>query len=144
MCIRDRHNAGAHGGHLRAEARADDGGHQVAAESGTGHLQVAGDVVLLAQHHGAVQAIDLLLGQSGALLQEVLVDAHVHVQVGAVSAQARVQTCRAAGAQVTADVGGADQEGLGLHLLDDIADDLGIGVGVKGSILIISPGSIQI
>ena len=41
-----------------------------------------------------------------------------------------MQTGRAAGAQVTADVGGADQEGLGLHLLDDVADDLGIGVGV--------------
>ena len=41
-----------------------------------------------------------------------------------------MQTGRAAGAQVTADVGGADQERLGLQVLDDIADDLGIGVGV--------------
>ena len=62
-------------------------------------------------------------------MQEALVDAHVHVQVGAVSAQAGVQTGGAAGGQVTADVGGADQEGLGLQLLADLTDDVGISVG---------------
>ena len=50
--------------------------------------------------------------------------------MGAVRAQAGVETSRAAGSQVTADVGGADQESLRLGLLDDVADDLGIGVGV--------------
>ena len=43
-----------------------------------------------------------------------------------------MQTGRAAGAQVTADVGGADQESLGLQVLDHVADDLGIAVGGVG------------
>ena len=90
------------------------------AESGTGHLQVA---VL----HVPLLGVNV---QSGGLPQELDVVGHIHVQVGAVSAQAGVQTGRAAGAQVTADVGGADQERLGLQVLDDVADDLGIGVGV--------------
>ena len=41
------HNAGTHGGHLGTEAGADDGSHQMAAECGTGHLQVARDIVIL-------------------------------------------------------------------------------------------------
>ena len=105
----------------RTEAGADDGGHQVAAEGRTGHLQVPVlHVPLLAVHV-----------QRGGLAQELDVVGHVDVQVGAVSAQAGVQTGGAAGRQVTADVGGADQEGLGLHLLDDVADDLGIHLVVS-------------
>ena len=78
-------------------------------------------------------AVDLGLGQRGSAAQEVLVDGHVNVEVGAVGAETGVQTGCAAGAEVTADVGRADEEGLGLHLGDDVADDLGIGVGGVGS-----------
>ena len=89
------------------------------AESRTGHLQVT---VLHIPLHGVNV-------QSGGLTQELDVVGHIHVQVGAVSAQAGVQTGRAAGAQVTANVSGADQECLGLQVLDDVADDLGIAIG---------------
>ena len=117
------HNAGTHGGHAGTETGADDGSHQVTAESRTGHLQVA---VL----HIPLLAVNV---QSGGLTQELDVVGHIDVQVGAVSAQAGVQTSGAAGRQVAADVGSTDQEGLGLHLLDDVADDLGVGVGVVHS-----------
>ena len=114
------HNARAHRGHAGAEAGADDGGHQVAAEGRTGHLQVPVlHVPLLAVHV-----------QGGSLPQELDVVGHVDIQVGAVGAQSGVQPGRAAGSQVTADVRRADQESLGLQLLNDVADDLGIGVGV--------------
>ena len=103
------------------EAGADDGGHQVTAESGTGHLQVAiHGMGLAVDHHGA-QLLDALLGQGGGFLQEALVVGHVDVQVGAVGAQAGVQTGGAAGSQVTADVGGAEQQHLGLDLLNGLA-----------------------
>ena len=50
-----------------------------------------------------------------ASLQEVLMYLrNVNVQVGAVCAQTGVQTSCAAGAQVTADVGSADQQDLRL------------------------------
>ena len=39
----------------------------------------------------------------------------------------------APGAQVTADVGGPDQEDLGLLVLHQLADDLGVGVGGVGA-----------
>ena len=108
------HNAGANGGHSGAETGADDGGHQVTAESRTGHLQVAGDVMrLLVDHHGA-QLLDALLGQRGGFLQEALVVGHIDVQVGAVRAQTGVQAGGAAGSQIAADVGGAEQQHLGL------------------------------
>ena len=113
------HDAGTDGGHLRAEAGADDGRHQVAAESRTGHLQVA------------VLIVEGLLGQvdGGALRQELDVLLGVDVQVGGVSGQAGVQTGGTAGAQVAADVGRADQQHLGLVLVDHIADHLGVSVG---------------
>ena len=123
------HNAGANGRHSGAEAGANDGGHQVTAESGTGHLQVAGHIVgLTVDHHGA-QLLDALLGQGGSFLQEALVVGHVDVQVGAVRAQTGVQAGRAAGGQVTADVGGAEQQHLGLQLLNGLYDHLGVGIG---------------
>jgi hypothetical protein len=53
-----------------------------------------------------------------ALRQEVHVLGHIDVQVRAVGAQAGVQARRAARAQVTADVGRADQQDLGLQALD--------------------------
>src|SRR5699024_11007321 len=98
---------------------ADDGGHQVAAEGRTGHLQVA------------VLVVEGLLGQvdGRALGQEVHVLLGVDVQVGGVGGQAGVQPGGAAGAQVAADVGRADQQHLGLVLVDHIADHLGVGVG---------------
>ena len=113
------HDAGADGGHLGTEPGADDGGHQVAAESRTGHLQVA------------VLVVESLLGQvdGRALGQEVHVLLGVDVQVGGVGGQAGVQPGGAAGAQVAADVGRADQQHLGLVLVDHIADHLGVGVG---------------
>ncbi|CAN4041206.1 hypothetical protein BBBGCB_BBBGCB_06370, partial [Dysosmobacter welbionis] len=114
------HHAGAHRRHAGTEPRADDGGHQVAAESRTGHLQVPVlHIPLLAVHV-----------QGAGLTQELDVVRHIHVQVGAVGAQAGMQTGRTAGTKVTADVGGADQERLGLQILDHVADDLGIGIGV--------------
>ncbi len=39
------HDAGADGGHLRAVVLAEDGGHEVAAEGGTGHAELMGLVV---------------------------------------------------------------------------------------------------
>ena len=75
--------------------------------------------------HGA-QLLDALGGQSGSFLQEALVDGHINVQVGAVSAQARVQASCAPGSQVTADVGGAEEQDLGLNVLHCLGDDLGI------------------
>ena len=114
------HHAGTDSGHGGTEAGADDGGHQVTAESGTGHLQVA--VTLL-------DAVDGSGSQGGGGAQEVLVLGHVDVQVGAVGAQTGVQTGSQTGAQVTADVGGADEEDLGLLVLHQVTDDLGVGVG---------------
>ena len=104
------HNAGTHGGHLRTEAGADDGSHQMAAECRAGHLQVA------------VFHIELLLGQvdSGALLQEIDVLCSVDVQMGSISGQAGVQTSCAAGAQIAADVGCADQQDFGLVLVASV------------------------
>ena len=99
------------------------------AESGTGHLQVAiHGMGLAVDHHGA-QLLDALLGQGGGFLQEALVVGHVDVQVGAVGAQAGVQTGGAAGSQVTADVGSTKQQHLGLDLLNGLHDHLGIGIG---------------
>jgi hypothetical protein len=112
------HDAGTHGGHLGTEAGADDGGHQVTAEGRTGHLQV-----------GVLLELGVVHVDGGGGLQEGLVLLHVHVQVGAVGGQAGVQAGRAAGAQVTADVGGADEEDLGLLVLHQVTDDLGVGVG---------------
>ncbi|MPM63049.1 hypothetical protein SDC9_109927 [bioreactor metagenome] len=123
------HHAGPHRRHGGTETGADNGCHQMSAERRTGHLQVAGHVVLLAQHHGGAHAIDLLGGQSGGLTQEVLVVVHLHVQVRAVRAQAGVQTRGAAGAEVTADVGRAEQHDLRLVLLDHLADGGGVAVG---------------
>ena len=86
------HNAGAHSGHGGTEAGAEDGSHQVAAEGGTGHLDVAGHIVVSTVDLHGTQLLDALGGQSGSFLQEVLVDGHINVQVGAVGAQAGVQT----------------------------------------------------
>ena len=83
---------------------------------------------LAVDHHGA-QLLDALLGQSGGLAQEALVVGHVDVQVGAVRAQTGVQASRAAGGQVTANVGGAEQQHLGLQLLNGLHDHLGVGIG---------------
>jgi len=113
------HYAGTDGSHAGTEAGADDGRHQMAAESGTGHLQVGVFHVKL----------DFVHVQGGAVAQEVHIGVHVDVQVGAVGGQTGVQAGRAAGTQVTADVGGADQQHLGLELLHHVADDLGVGVG---------------
>ena len=123
------HNAGAHGGHGGAEAGAEDGGHQVAAESGTGHLDVTGDIVILTVDLHGTQLLDTLLSQRGSLTQEVLVDGHIDVQMGAVGAQTGVQASCAAGGQITADIGSAEQQDLGLDLLHGIGDDLGVGIG---------------
>ncbi len=73
--------------------------------------------------------IGQLLGQRGGFLQEALVVGHIDVQVGAVRAQTGVQTGCAAGSQVAADVGGAEQQHLGLQLLNGLHDHLGVGVG---------------
>ena len=76
------HNTRTHRRHAGTEPRADDGRHQVAAEGRTGHLQVPVlHVPLLAVHV-----------QRGGLPQELDVVGHIHVQVGAVSAQTGVQT----------------------------------------------------
>ena len=90
----------------------------MAAESGTGHLQV-----------GALIKLHVIHIHGGGGLQEGLVLLHIHIQVGAVGGQAGVQSRRAAGAQVTADIGGADEHDLGLLFHYHIADDLGIGIG---------------
>src|SRR5574344_790571 len=70
------HNARTDGSHSGTEARADDGGHQVAAECRTGHLEVAGHIVILAHDLGSVHLFDLLFGERGGAAQEVLVDGH--------------------------------------------------------------------
>ena len=101
----------------------------MAAESGTGHLQVAVHGMGLAVDHNGAQLLDTLGGQSGGFLQEVLVVGHVNVQVGAVGAQAGVQAGGAAGRQVTADVGSAEQQHFGLQLLHGLHDHLGVSVG---------------
>jgi hypothetical protein len=112
------HNAGAHGGHLRAEARADDGGHQVAAECGTGHLQV-----------GVLFKLGVVHINGGGGAQEVLILGDIHIQVGAVSSQAGVQAGCAAGAKVTAQVGSANQHNFRLFLHDEVTQNLGIAIG---------------
>ena len=96
------HDAGADGGHLRAEARADDGGHQVAAERRAGHLEV-----------GVLLKLGVVHVDVGGGAQELLVLLHIHIQVGAVGGQAGVQAGRAARAQVAAEVGRADEHDLG-------------------------------
>ena len=74
------HHTGTHRGHLRTVVRADDGRHQVAAESGTGHPEL-------------LRAI-LLFG---------------NLQLGAVGCQAGFQPCRQPRRQVTPDGGGTVQ-----------------------------------
>ena len=112
------HNAGTDGGHLRAEAGADDGSHQVAAECRAGHLQV-----------GVLFELGVVHIDVGGGAQEVLVLLNVDIQMGAVSSQAGVQAGCAAGAKVTAQVGSADQHDLRLLLHDEIAQSLGIAIG---------------
>ena len=112
------HNAGAHGGHLRTEARADDGGHQVAAEGRAGHLEVGVFLKLGVVH------IDVR-----GFAQEVLVLLDIDIEVGAVGGQAGVQAGRAARAKVAAEVGRADEDDLGLFVHDEIAQGLGVAVG---------------
>ncbi|KAF5055610.1 hypothetical protein DSECCO2_376100 [anaerobic digester metagenome] len=85
--------------------------------------------MLLAQNHSGVHPVNLLRSKGGRLTQEVLVDGHIHIQVRAVGAQAGVQTGCAAGAQIAADVAGAEQHDLGLQLLDHLADGGGVTVG---------------
>ena len=123
------HHAGANRRHRGTEARADDGGHQVTTEGGTRHLQVAIHGMRLAVDHHGAQLLDALLGQRGGLLQEALVVRHVDVEVRAVRAQTRVQARRTAGRQVTADVRGAEQQHLGLQLLNRLHDHLRVTVG---------------
>ena len=113
------HDAGTDRAHAGTEAGADDGGQQMTAESGTGHLQV--DVFHLPLH-----VIDL---QGGAGAQEVEILVHVDVQMRAVGGQAGVQTGSQTGSQVAADVGGADEEDLGLLLMDHVSDDVRVRVG---------------
>ena len=124
------HHAGANGRHGGTEAGADDGRHQVTAEGRTGHLQVAGHIVILTGDLHGAQLLDALLGQRGGFLQEALVVGHIDVQMGAVRAQT---AGGAAGSQVTADVGGAEQQHLGLQLLNGLHDHLGIGI--RGEVL---------
>ena len=115
--------ARTNGSHLRTEARADNGSHQVTAECRTGHLQVA---VL------AVQSIDLSLRQSGSILQECSVLLYVYVEVGAVCGQTGVQTSCAARAEVTANVGSGDQQDLRLLSHNGVAQNLCISIGGVG------------
>src|SRR5699024_5031952 len=61
------HHAGTHGGHLRTIVGAHDGGHQVAAKGGTGHLQVGVGLELGVVH------VD-----GGGGLQEGLILLHIH------------------------------------------------------------------
>ena len=112
------HDAGADGGHLRAEARADDGSHQVAAKCGAGHLQV-----------GVLLELGVVHIDVGGGAQEVLVLLNINVQMGAVGGQTGVQTGCAAGAEVAAEVGRADQHDLRLLVHDEVAQRLGIAIG---------------
>ena len=112
------HNAGAHGGHLRAETGADDGSHQVAAESRAGHLQV-----------GVLLKLGVVHINVGGGAQEVLVLLDIDVQMSAVGGQTGVQTGCAAGAEVAAQVGRTDQHDLGLLVHDEVAQRLGIAIG---------------
>ena len=90
----------------------------MAAECGTGHLQM-----------GALIKLHVIHIQGGGGLQEGFVLLNVDIQVGAVGGKAGVQHGGTAGAQVTADIGRADQHDLGLLFHYDVADHLGIGVG---------------
>ena len=90
----------------------------MAAESGAGHLQVGVFLKLGVVH------IDV-----GGGAQEVLVLLDIHIQVGAVGGQTGVQAGCAAGAEVTAQVGSADQHDLGLFLHNEITQSLGIAIG---------------
>ena len=49
--------------------------------------------------------------------------------MGAVGGQTGVQGSGTAGAQITTDIGRADEHDLGLLFHNDIADDLGVGIG---------------
>ena len=90
----------------------------MAAEGGTGHLEV-----------GVLLKLGVVHIDGGGGAQELLVLLHIHIQMGAVGGQAGVQAGGAAGTQVTAQVGGADQNDLGLFLLHQVAQDLGVAVG---------------
>ena len=114
------HHAGTDGGHLRTVVPAHDGGHDVAAEGGTGHLQVP---------VGGVQSGNLLLGEVGGLAQVLLILGHVHVQAGAVGGQAGVHAAGDPGRHVTADAAGAEEHHVGIVVLDDVLDAADIGLG---------------
>ena len=124
------HHARTDRRHAGTEAGADDGGHEVAAERRTGHLEIAGNVVLLAHDNRRRQFLNFLRRQCGGPFQEIPVLGHIHVQMCAVRAQARMETRRAAGAKIAANVRRADQERLRLEVLDDVADYFRVGVRV--------------
>ena len=91
------HHARTHGRHLRTGVRANDGGHQVAAESRTCHAELRLTVALLV-------ADDFELG----------------AVCGQTSLQARSDTR----SHVTANGGGTIEHDVGATLLDNLVDDL--------------------
>ena len=114
------HDAGAHRGHLGPVVGADDGSHHVAAEGGTGHLQVA---------VGGVQLLDAFLRQRGSRTQIALVLLHIHIQTGAVGGQAGVDASGNTGCHIAADGAGAEQHNVGRIAADHILHALDIGLG---------------
>ena len=125
-CLVERslgHNARTDGSHCRPEPGAYDGGHEVAAECRTGHLQVGVHVEELGLKVHAVNV------QRGTGPQEVDVTVEVYVKVRAVRAESGVESGSAAGSEVSSDVGSSEEHYFGLELLNSVADDLGIGIG---------------
>ena len=120
-------NARTYSRHLRTETRADNGCHQVTAECRTGHLQVA--VI----HLDTASCYHLVNIQRGVFLQEVYILAGLYIQMGAVCSQTGVQASCAARAQVTTDVGCANQYDFRLQIHYCIADD--ICICISGVIL---------
>ena len=99
MALTLLHHARTHGRHLRTSVRANDGGHQVAAESRTGHAELRLAVALLV-------ADDF--------------------ELGAVCGQTGLQTRSDTRSHVTANGGGTIEHDVGATLLDDLVNDLGV------------------
>ena len=117
------HDARTHRRHGRTEARADDGGHQVTAEGRTGHLEVP--VKLLAQ----LVLSDTLFVKCGVFPQEFDICPHIHVEMGAIGAQAGVQARGNARCQVAADVRRAEEHDFWLVFRHEVAHELRVRFG---------------
>ena len=103
------HDARTDGGHLRTVVGVDNRGHDVATKGGTNLIE---------------QIVVVLLGLG--------IVVGTNLQLCAVGGQSAGQRRRHAGSEVAADDRGAHQADLGVLLLEEVHEDVGVGSGCVG------------